>query len=110
MIRIGRGQATSFWNDKWVDGGPLINHITGLVHDEEKELRVSDVLADEKWNLQQLQTPILDDVKTCILGVLTSVDRQMKDRITWHHSQSGTFTVRSAYNMLSIPELLPADK
>lgn len=67
---------------------------------------VSDVIHDGKWNLQELRTTLLDEIKSRIIGVPISINSHMIDTLIWSHSKSGNLTVKSTYNMLVVHELV----
>ncbi|KAK8345153.1 hypothetical protein V6Z12_A07G128700 [Gossypium hirsutum] len=55
---------------------------------------------DGSWNLNFLQTLLLEDIISYIIGIPPPHPAEGSDRLSWRHTSSGAFSVRTAHKML----------
>ncbi|CAN1801373.1 Putative ribonuclease H protein At1g65750 [Linum perenne] len=99
---INNGRNTHFWTDRWVDNGVvLIDHainISGV----NPNLRVAEVCSVEgEWNLNFLLTNLPHDTVMQVIGMSPPRDSLGEDALSWGLEPKGSFSVRSAYLLLS---------
>ncbi|MCI08403.1 putative ribonuclease H protein, partial [Trifolium medium] len=85
--RVGDGTSSYFWFDPWV-GGDMRNWLDGEWHWDFRWRRDLSV-----WDIELLQSLLSVVVNPSLLGATSSW--------SWRHDSSGTFSVKSAYLMLT---------
>ncbi|XP_061373781.1 uncharacterized protein LOC133316100 [Gastrolobium bilobum] len=84
-MMVGNGLGISFWCDKWLPIGPLLNHT------------IQDIPLGMQEEFSQLVT---QEAVNLIAGVCPPSPEEDEDRIIWEVSQDGSFSIKSAFNML----------
>ncbi|CAN1801051.1 Putative ribonuclease H protein At1g65750 [Linum perenne] len=99
---INNGRNTHFWTARWVDGGiVLIDHALNILR-VDTSLRVADVCsATGDWNIDFLSSVLPSDVVMQVIGMCTPRDSLGDDALIWGFEPKGSFSIRSAYLMLS---------
>ena len=87
---------SNFWFDNWLGSGPLAMRL-GSVSDH----KVSYFLVDGRWNFQLLglwvPPVIINDIR---MFSLPQIENGVEDLMIWAPSQSGVFTLSSAFNLV----------
>ncbi|KAH1097786.1 hypothetical protein J1N35_014707 [Gossypium stocksii] len=52
------------------------------------------------WNLNLLQVWLPDDLIQLIVGIPPQHPSEGSDRLSWHHTSTGAFSIKSAYKMM----------
>lgn len=100
-MRIGNGFATPVWNNAWIpkDGNfclitpppsPFFPH------------QVADLIdpITRQWNVELIQSSFWEVDRGRILAIpIGSIETE--DKVVWHYSKDGRFTVRSCYHLIS---------
>lgn len=100
-MRIGNGFATPVWNNAWIpkDGNfclitpppsPFFPH------------QVADLIdpITRQWNVELIQSRFWEVDRGRILAIpIGSIETE--DKVVWHYSKDGRFTVRSCYHLIS---------
>ncbi|CAN1301181.1 Putative ribonuclease H protein At1g65750 [Linum perenne] len=96
------GKTTRFWTDRWVDSGILlVDHTTNL-QGVASSLLVSQVInRDGNWNTDFLFAVLPSDVVLQVVGMSPPVKTLGNDTLVWGLEVNGSFSVRSAYLLLS---------
>lgn len=82
-------------------GKSLAPIIESSIQNDELTLKVSDLLtADGKWDLHRLCTSIPEAIKWRICSMPISRFGQGEDKFIWQLSDSGIYSVCSAYRLL----------
>ena len=99
--RVGNGKDISIWGDAWLPSisTPRVNNLMGI---EFPEVRVSSLInaQTQNWDVDLLQALFKPEEVQLIRGISLG-DVSTRDRLIWPHTQSGTYTVKSGYNLLS---------
>ena len=107
-FKVGNGQATRFWKDKWLNNSPLSEQFPNLFNIvRNKTSLVAEVLSRENLNLSFRRSIVgikLVEWQTMI-HLLATVNRTpVRDTFVWTAHRNGTFSTRSMYyNLISIP-------
>ncbi|GLT96250.1 hypothetical protein SLE2022_138910 [Rubroshorea leprosula] len=97
--RVGTGEGINFWHDNWVGNAPFIN-VSGE-GPVDSSLLVADVInSDGEWDLDFLHTLVPVEIVEIIKAIPLSRNLQLTDSIFWAGSMDGSFTVRSAYQLI----------
>lgn len=95
--RVGDGQSTNIWHDKWNLNHPLGNPFTSS--DNQTFSHVSELLTEaNQWNEELIQSTFGDFDAKMILS--TPVHGSGSDFWAWPLEKHGAYTVRSAYRLL----------
>nr|XP_027127799.1 uncharacterized protein LOC113743944 [Coffea arabica] len=93
VIRSGNSH---FWFDNWLGSGSLSSRL-GSVSDH----RIADFLLDGRWNYQLLAEWMPADIVAEIIRfTLPRIEEGEEDVMVWAPSQSGVFTVRTAFELV----------
>lgn len=98
--RIGQGSAVSFWDDVWVGPEPLSRVVGVPPAPIPASASVSDLVADGSWNIALLSVVLPAGLVDEIRAIPIPLDAQVDDELFWGASTTGSFTVRSAYDIL----------
>ncbi|KAM1263189.1 hypothetical protein ACFX2G_028830 [Malus domestica] len=95
--RVGDGWSIRVKQDPWIPR-PYTFRVK-LTHSE-MPLMVGDLIDSElgSWNSTLVRTCFEEEENTMIMGLLISVAR-CKDRIIWHYSTNGAYSVRMGYGV-----------
>ncbi|GAU39871.1 hypothetical protein TSUD_69190 [Trifolium subterraneum] len=107
--RVGDGNLSSFWFDPWVGGIPLKTRYQRLFQVSEQQLNLVDDMGnwlDGEWHWDFIWKRELSVWETELLQSLLSVVVNPSllgatDSWSWRHDSSRTFSVKSAYLMLT---------
>ena len=98
---MGNGKDTSIWSDAWLPSisTPKVSNPIGI---EFPEVRVNSLINahTRNWDVDLLQTLFKLEEVQLIRGISLG-NVSTGDRLIWPHTQSGTYTVKSGYNLLS---------
>lgn len=101
VLLVGTGSC-SFWHANWSDCGALVDLFPGVQANSDLQLR--DCFHEGRWQLH-LIPPLLHDF--ILQFEVSFADRS--DRLVWKPSQSGSFTISSAYDSLRSPHSVLSD-
>lgn len=100
-VRIGNGFSTGIWDTPWLKDDGNFRVFTPRPPNSFYPKRVAD-LSDpitQSWGKQFIEDtfwPIdREQILATPIGAITSVDR-----LVWHYSKDGTYSVKSAYHLL----------
>lgn len=97
LVRNGKG--TSFWLDKWLGDGPLINRSIYLIPPSEIYKTVDQYWnQDGTWNVIVLQQFLLEDILDELAAIVLFDEPGSQDQDVWSKESSGSFSVRTAYD------------
>lgn len=106
MYRIGNGEKINFWKDVWLKSSAPIDQLNENIPRGGEMLRVYDVINDEgRWDLNRVLSLVPQNIITLIKSILVGLNHGAEDQIMWKYSNSGMFSVKSAYSMLALPEI-----
>ncbi|KAL8170236.1 hypothetical protein V2J09_022040 [Rumex salicifolius] len=95
---ISDGRSVRFWEDSWLEGGPLIHAVSCSVDASILNRPVKDfwdVGSEWKWNIISNFLPAVTLMRLCAIVVQPGV--APPDSLTWSFSKDGMYTVSSAY-------------
>ncbi|XP_020153536.1 uncharacterized protein [Aegilops tauschii subsp. strangulata] len=97
--RIGNGASTNIWEHNWLPRDEMLRPYGSLT--QNRPTMVSELItpATASWNRQLVQSTFMPMDADIILGIPLCT-RNMPDFWAWHYEKHGTFSVRSAYNMI----------
>ena len=99
--QLGNGKDISIWSGAWLPSisTPRVSNLMGI---EFPEVRVSSLINAQmqNWDVDLLQALFKPKEVQLIRGISLG-DVSTRDRLIWPHTQSGTYTVKSGYNLLS---------
>ena len=99
--RVGNGKDISIWSDAWLPSisTPRVSNSMGI---DFPEVRVNSLINAQtrNWDEDLLQALFKPEEVQLIRGISLG-DVSVRDRMIWPHTQSGTYTVKSGYNLLS---------
>jgi len=105
-IKVGDGQKTSFWEDKW-NGATLMKqlHLELYVLCQQQQATVATMWTGQGWNLF-LRRHLNDWEIEKVIALQNSVDNfsnltEEKDSLVWQSDIHGKFSVNSAYRALN---------
>ena len=98
---MGNGKDISIWSDAWLPSisTPRVSNPMGI---DFPEVRVNSLINAQtrNWDVDLLQALFKPEEVQLIRGISLG-DVSTRDRMIWPHTQSGTYTVKSRYNLLS---------
>ncbi|PNY05784.1 telomere repeat-binding factor 1-like protein, partial [Trifolium pratense] len=101
---IGNGRKIRFWNDRWLPSGIVIvlREVVKQPVDPCLENKTIDYFSDNNggWRLQEASDLIPTQVMNQIFGCTAAVENVSEDKPFWPFSSNGTFTVKTAYELL----------
>ncbi|KAL0411938.1 UNVERIFIED_CONTAM: hypothetical protein Slati_3783500 [Sesamum latifolium] len=105
--RVGSGASISVWTDPWIPRPHSFRPITP-VPPAWAHLRVADLIDPVccDWQVDLVKTIFWPDDSASILAIPLSRIGDA-DRLIWHYSKSGVFSVRSAYHLACALEEKP---
>lgn len=102
-IQIGNGQNTSFWYDKWMEPGPIVQQVNKDPPRLCDYARVSTFIQNGHWNLhpvvEWIPKLIIDHIHKCPL----LFDPALEDGYRWILDKKGSSSIASCYNTLMPP-------
>ncbi|CAN1247078.1 Putative ribonuclease H protein At1g65750 [Linum grandiflorum] len=99
---IRNGEGTLFWTTRWVDAGfELIDHALDVDAIDPNATMTDFVLPNGGWNFQKLQAALPDEAIAHIAGMSPPEADSGDDGWTWGLEQSGRFSIKSAYNLIT---------
>ena len=99
IIGIGNGRSTSLWYHHWVGSGPIYKLIDKDIPESKAHWFVSHIIRNGRWYLDDVRHIIPTDLCDLILATPLSMNDTHDDFIRWIYSDSGSFTVKSAYSL-----------
>lgn len=103
-FKVGNGQATRFWKDKWVTSRPLSEQFPNLFNIvRNKSALVAYVFSDTNLNLSFRRTIMGNKLVEWhnMLNLLSEVTLSLsRDKFVWDGQRNGIFSVQSMYHLL----------
>ncbi|KAL4298891.1 hypothetical protein AHAS_Ahas17G0046200 [Arachis hypogaea] len=105
--RIGNGENTKFWKDKWLNmDGCLADHIRPNVQIEDMDASAQNYVNSEgEWNLEVLNSVIETECIPLIKAIPAPRPSDPPDSRAWKNSSDGRFSVREAYKAIIQPPI-----
>lgn len=91
---LNRGSISFIW-DNWLGSGFL-----GETVNMRENLKVIDFLTGENWNLNKLSYNLPNHIIEKICSHQVCLEPHKNDNMIWMLSQSGEFSVKSAYELI----------
>ncbi|XP_048422575.1 uncharacterized protein LOC125469371 [Pyrus x bretschneideri] len=95
--RVGTGSQIHFWKDNWLESGVLENFATIPLSADMLEWTVEDFLTDDGWNVDLLYSCLPPDIVEHIFSLHVGIANHRDDKVIWSLTNSGTFSVKTAY-------------
>ncbi|WVZ50728.1 hypothetical protein U9M48_001955 [Paspalum notatum var. saurae] len=104
-IKVGNGEDTLFWTDRWLNGSSIAELAPNLVltvsRKSRKQCTVSQALASRRW-VTDIRGALTVQVLVEYLKIWELVDGvilqpEVPDQFSWRLTQSGLYTCKSAY-------------
>ncbi|XP_019186483.1 PREDICTED: uncharacterized protein LOC109181186 [Ipomoea nil] len=100
--QVHNGRNTLFWLDIWIGDRPLRELATYQISELASQLTVADYWSEPdgwKWDILEncLQSATLD----AIAATIVCPEGNLQDQVVWREEISGSFSVSSAYELLS---------
>ncbi|KAK5839190.1 hypothetical protein PVK06_007960 [Gossypium arboreum] len=98
---VGDGNRIRCRKDQWIPNvGPLIKYLPALANINTDCLLSDLVTGEGNWNLKFLQEWLPEEVIFQIMGIPPPHPTEGPDRLSWRHTSTRAFSVKSAYKML----------
>ncbi|XP_024042019.1 uncharacterized protein LOC112099143 [Citrus clementina] len=100
---IGNGQRVKFWDDIWAtNGDPLTNYTVTSIPNSMRNMLVADCVDQNgNWLWNKFSFCLNNHVVLRIASMAPPSAMQGDDRVYWGASNTGIFTVHSAYRVLT---------
>lgn len=99
---IHSGQQTSFWFDKWLPQGSIRSLIEGPLMNHDRLFKVADALdTSGNWIWSNISFPLPHALIQSMLSTPRNPLGGRDDVICWSYKIDGTFSLKSAYDILS---------
>ncbi|KAA3453419.1 reverse transcriptase [Gossypium australe] len=107
---VGNGETIRGWKDNWIPKlGPLLSYVPAHSRLNMDSTPKDWVLQEGCWNIDMLKIWLPDDIIKRILSIPPPHPTEGEDRIIWACTESGSFTIRSAYRSLKENTWRPKD-
>ncbi|KAL0000416.1 hypothetical protein SO802_014197 [Lithocarpus litseifolius] len=93
----GRNSNISFWNDKWLNQGPVRQLIQGPLPLASEEDKIKDMVTSVGWNWAKIPFELPLCIKKEIQATPFALIGTSLDRLIWMGSRDGEFDLKSAY-------------
>ncbi|KAL0410966.1 UNVERIFIED_CONTAM: hypothetical protein Slati_3686300 [Sesamum latifolium] len=103
--RVGSGVHIKVWHDKWIPRNSTYRLVTPP-DTMNNNMRVTELIEENgrKWNEELIRKLMMPEDADVILSIPLASNTE--DKLVWHLSKNGRFSVRSAYNLaVNIEEL-----
>lgn len=99
--RVGNGNRISIWADPWIPEDGNFKVITPRPFHSGFPYAVSDFIdpISRSWNFELLSTHLWEVDRQRVLSISIGGETA-QDRLIWHYSKTGSFTVKSCYHMI----------
>lgn len=99
---VGDGHKIQYWQDNCIpDIGPLLRYIPTDVN-LNLDCRLHEMIAEDGlWNLDLFHVWLSKEVTQAIKGIPHSHPFKGPNRISWSHTSSGIFSLKSAYKAIN---------
>lgn len=99
--RVGNGNGISLWADPWIPDDGNFHLITPRPIHSGFPYAVSDFIdpITQNWNKELMSEHVWEVDKIRILNIPIKAATS-RDRLIWHYSKNGSFTVSSCYHMI----------
>jgi len=102
----GDGQQIRFWTDRWVSGKPLLELDNGERPTDCDTVVAKDLwIPGRGWDFAKIDPYTTNNTRLELRAVVLDLVTGARDRLSWKFSQDGQFSVRSAYEMLTVDEV-----
>jgi hypothetical protein len=99
VLRVGDGTQINIWLDSWIPNGVTRRPITPRGHTILN--KVSDLIdpISSEWDVSLINEIFWEEDVKHILAIL--LKHGMEDSLAWHFGSKGSFSVKSAYHVLT---------
>lgn len=95
------GKQTYFWIDKWLLKENLEAHAKRAIDDRDRTKKVSDYWdKNQGWQIRDLEHLLSEEILEK-LEFISLMETENQDEIYWGEDPSGTFSVRTAYDIIT---------
>lgn len=99
---LGNGQQIHFWRDRWLVNQPLLDFVSGDLPTDQLGVLVKDMWENGSgWLFDRIAPYVPQDICLRLGAVVVDNVTGAKDRLSWGESSDGSFTVKSAYALVS---------
>ncbi|KAL3533888.1 hypothetical protein ACH5RR_007409 [Cinchona calisaya] len=96
---LGNGTQVGFWTDSWIIDDPLCKIVDNILS-AYLNRRVNYWWKHSDWNWQVLEELLPQHYQLLLRSFIIIKDSQNEDKLGWKFSNSGKFSVKSAYGRL----------
>ena len=96
----GSTSRLSFWEDKWLNRGPLRSLISGPLNKGEETIKLVDVGSFFGWNLERISFSFPKQIVLEMKATTFPLLNCGVDRICWQSSPNGDFYFKDAYRLV----------
>lgn len=101
---IRNGAKVLFWKEPWLCDQPLAELITRIPIDEIDRKVNEYILSSGNWDWGKLEQILPHEFLLRLAAFKISYDVDEEDTLKWNHTSSGTFSTKSAYQMITSGE------
>lgn len=98
-VKLGDGQS-SLWYSNWLGTGKLACKVP-FVHVTDTNLVVADLWQHGTWHFDRLYTILPEEMREDIENITVPAQPSGVDRVLWKEEDSGIYSARSAYRLLT---------
>ena len=107
---VGDGASTRFWTDKWLGNEALVDSVHGHLPDALMNIKANELWqADRGWNFDVIGQYVDEDKRLELRSVVLDTITGAKDKLVWGETRDGSFSVASAYALLTRENVLTQD-
>ncbi|KAA3460126.1 reverse transcriptase [Gossypium australe] len=108
---VGNGETIRGWKDNWIPKvGPLLSYVPAYSRLNMDSTLKDWVLQEGCWNIDMLKIWLPEDIIKRILSIPPPHPAEGEDKIIWARTESGSFTIRSAYRSIKENTWRPKDE
>ncbi|XP_019168955.1 PREDICTED: uncharacterized protein LOC109164864 [Ipomoea nil] len=108
--KVGTGESLNVWKDPWVGTVPLADIPGVSIPPSLLNLQVNNLIKEDKtWDLTEVQDYLPDSVTNSIRAIPIALTESPHDAISWPHSGTGSFTLKSGFNFIAGQETIEED-
>ncbi|CAA7017011.1 unnamed protein product [Microthlaspi erraticum] len=99
---MGDGRSIAFWTDKWLMGKALCESPHTDIPGEMMLLKARDLwINGTGWDMQRILPYVTEETRLELAAVVVNTVTERRDSLSWSMVTDGSFTVSSAYRLLT---------